>query len=201
MNKVLGIEYYSEYKANLDRIRKTVMENRSENDVETSVSVSQIDNKLKEIEKYHLIVLVALLIMLGPIGSILNYLSRFDLIWIAGIPFGVLLFSYIFFEVKYKKNKRKIIKKHQEIEQIELEKVTEYKQKQDEIYHIVVFIITLNKFRYKLCKKNTNIDEKEWQKLTLIVTESINRSMNYNINASGYEMYLLEWLKNVKDYG
>lgn len=200
MKNVIGIEYYTSFKKENELLGKKVMEARTENDAEMALKLVHNSEARQAIVKYFMISLVIVFLGIGLFTIILDTYNRIDLSWIDAIVFGVwgIVFIVLFGIIKSKK--KKIIKENKAKWDNEIEIVRQYKEHQEKIYKIVIYIISINEHYAELLKLKGEELAQKWDEITSREAEIVNKSINYNICIASYQSYFDEWLLKQEKY-
>lgn len=200
MKNIIGIEHYTAFKKENELLGKKVMEARTENDAEMSLKLVHNNEDRQVIAKYFMISLLIMVLGIGLFTIILNTYNRIDLSWIDAIVLAVwgVIFTVLF--TINKKKKKKIIKSSQSKWDKENEIVKQYKENQEKLYRIIIFIISINENYAELLQLKGEELTIKWREITARQIEIINKSINYNICIASYQTYFDEWLLKQEKY-
>ena len=200
MRNIIGIEYYTSYKKENELLGKQVMEARTENDAEMSLKLVHNNEDRQIIVKYFMITLIIMVVGIGLYTIILNVYNRIDLSWVDAIVFAVwgIVFTVLF--TINKKKKKNIIKQNRDKWDREIEIVKKYKENEEKLYKIVIYIISINEHYAELLElKGEELTEK-WEEITSRQIEIVNKAIKYNICIASYQSYFDEWLLKQENY-
>ena len=200
MRNIIGLEYYRSYKKENELLGKEVMKARTENDAEMSLKLVHNDEKRQIIVKYFIISFIIMLLGIGLYTIILNEYNRIDLSWVDVIVFAAWGIVFIVLFRINKKKKKTIIKESQSKWDNEIEIVKQYKENQDKLFKIVIYIICINDYYSILLPLKGDDLTKKWEEITSREIEIVNKSINYNICIAAYQNYFDEWLVKQDKY-
>lgn len=200
MKNIIGIEHYTIFKKENELLGKKVMEARTENDAEMSLKLVHNNEDRQVIVKYFMISLLIIVLGIGLFTIILNTYNRIDLSWIDAIVFAVWGIVFIVLFTINKKKKQKIVKASQSKWDKENEIVKQYKENQEKLYRIIIFIISINEHYAELMQLKGDELTKKWAEITSRQVEIINKTIKYNICIASYQTYFDEWLLKQEKY-
>ena len=183
---------YDNYLKEIDDQRKQLAQDLEIKLNENDREINFIKEDLRKADKAYIAIAALFAILLYPFYIFMQeYLYTWTIFIYASVSVLAALVVFIIKIVLKSKIKKLGV---QESAKAQEENKIKYTKKQEEIYDICLFIITVNEYYDYLMNYTGQKQKEEYEKLMKKRKDIINLSMNFKPNPEKYERYLNDWM-------